>query len=72
MGEIVNLRRARKAKERQEAENAAAANRIAFGRSRNEKEAERAGRELETRRLDGHRREPDEADGAGKPGSRNE
>lgn len=61
MGEIVNLRRARKAKDRRDAESAAAVNRAAFGRSRTEKQGERAERELETRQLDGHRRTIDGA-----------
>jgi hypothetical protein len=58
MGEIVNLRRARKAKARAEAEKDAAANRLAFGRGKAEKQATEAARSLETQRLDGHRRDP--------------
>lgn len=57
MGELVNLRRARKAKGRAEREANAAANRAAFGRTRGEKEGQDAIRTLETRRLDGHRRD---------------
>jgi hypothetical protein len=58
MAEIINLRRARKAKAKTEAESQAAANRIAFGRSKAEKETGRAVQSLETQRLDGHRLEP--------------
>jgi hypothetical protein len=56
--EIVNLRRARKAKARTEKERGAEANRIAFGRTRAEKEATRAERERADRAVDAHRREP--------------
>lgn len=55
MGEIVNLRRARKAKERRDAETTASVNRAAFGRSSAEKKGQCAESELEARRLDGHR-----------------
>jgi hypothetical protein len=57
MGEIVNLRRARKAKARAEGERRAAANRIAHGRTRAEREATKAETELQVARLDGHRRD---------------
>jgi hypothetical protein len=58
MSEIVNLRRVRKAKAKAEAERQAAENRVAFGRSKAEKETTRALRSLETQRLDGHRLGP--------------
>jgi hypothetical protein len=57
MGDIVNLRRARKAKARATEDAKAAVNRIAFGRSGNERKLTEATRELETRRLEAHRRE---------------
>lgn len=57
MGEIVNLRRARKAKGRADKEAAAVANRAAFGRTRSEKDGQEAVRSLEARRLEGHRRD---------------
>jgi hypothetical protein len=57
MVEIINLRRARKAKARAQAGEQAAANRVAFGRSKAEKEASKAVQSLEAQRLDGHRRE---------------
>lgn len=55
MGEIVNLRRARKDRERLHREDEAAANRVKFGRSKAEKATTRAEDELAARRLDGHR-----------------
>ena len=58
MGDIVNLRRARKQNEARRAEREAAANRIRFGapkaeRRAIEKERAKAERELEARRLVG-------------------
>lgn len=55
MGEIVNLRRARKNKARARDEAVAAANRVAFGVSKSAKQAARAERDLAERRLDDHR-----------------
>jgi hypothetical protein len=55
MGEIVNLRRARKRSARAREEAAAAAKRAAFGAPKAAKRAERAERDLAERRLDGHR-----------------
>lgn len=54
MGELVNLRRARKAKARQRDDDQAAKNRLAFGLSKAEKQFSAARRELETKKLDGH------------------
>jgi hypothetical protein len=56
--EIVNLRRARKQKARAGKEREAAANRIAFGRTRAEKAATVAERERSERAIESHRREP--------------
>ena len=57
MGEIVNLRRARKAAEREGEQTLAAANRLKHGRSRSERELE-ASRNAKARRdLDRHRAE---------------
>ena len=55
--DIVNLRRARKAKQRQDAGAKAAENRAKFGRTKHARatdhaEAERAGRHLDALRLD--------------------
>ncbi len=55
MSEIVNLRRARKRKTRLREEEAAAANRAAFGVPKAAKREARAERELAERRLDDHR-----------------
>lgn len=61
MGDVVNLRRARKARARDEKAEAAQENRARFGRSKAQKDE--AAREAERRRdvLDGHRleRSPD-------------
>lgn len=57
MGEIVNLRRVRKAKTRADAERQAAENRAAFGRSKADKQEAAAKAGLAERLLDGHRRD---------------
>jgi Domain of unknown function (DUF4169) len=54
--DIVNLRRARKAKARADKERVAAQNRRAFGRTRAERTAEAAEHERAERHIDGHRR----------------
>ena len=59
MGEIVNLRRARKAKARNEAAVQAARNRAAFGRSKAEKQVTDAEQAREQRLLDNHRLDDD-------------
>ncbi|HMN85363.1 MAG TPA: DUF4169 family protein [Bauldia sp.] len=56
--DIVNLRRARKERDRAAREEEAAANRRRFGRTRAEKEKEAAERDQAARLIDGHRREP--------------
>jgi hypothetical protein len=53
--EIINLRRARKAKARDAADAEAQANRIAFGRTKAERSASEADRTLAARKLDAHR-----------------
>lgn len=57
--DVINLRRARKAKARAEREKTAADNRVAFGRSKAEKQLTKAEREREQRAIEAHRREPD-------------
>ena len=57
MGEIVNLHRARKDRARRAADEVAAANRAAFGRTRSEKDQQEALRAHEARKLDGCRLE---------------
>lgn len=55
MGEIVNLRRARKARIRRETEKKAQENRAAFGRTKSESTLTAARIAHETARLDAHR-----------------
>lgn len=55
MGEIVNLRAKRKAKARVEKEATADANRIAFGRTKAERQTSERLSDIAVRRLEGHR-----------------
>ncbi|MQP65202.1 DUF4169 family protein [Niveispirillum sp. SYP-B3756] len=55
MGEIVNLNRARKAKEKAARESQAAENRVKFGRTKAEKQKSRAEDEAKARLLEGHK-----------------
>ncbi|WP_088333809.1 DUF4169 family protein [Sphingomonas mucosissima] len=57
MGEVINLRRARKARVRADAQEKAAANRITFGRTKAEREAAAADTARQERLLDGAKRE---------------
>jgi len=57
MGEIVNLRRARKVRDKRAKEAEADANRIAFGRAKAERELGEASARLEREKLDAHRLE---------------
>jgi hypothetical protein len=59
--DVVNLRRARKAKGRSEREAAADRNRARFGRSKAEKEKDAAERARAERALEAHRRDKPEA-----------
>ncbi len=59
MADIVNLRRARKNKQRDTREKQAAENRTIFGRTRAEKEAEAARRALAEKNIAAHKRERD-------------
>jgi len=59
MGDVVNLRRARKSKARADKEKSAAANRAQFGRGKSEKASTRAESERAARALDAKRRERD-------------
>lgn len=59
MGEIVNLRRARKAKARTAAETEAASKRLTHGRTKTERNLTRAEQEAADRKLDGHKRDDD-------------
>lgn len=57
MGDVINLNKARKARARSEAKDQAAANRVAHGRSKAERDAAAAERERLQRLLDGSKRE---------------
>lgn len=62
MAEIINLRRARKAKARHAAESEAEANRRKFGQSKAERGKEEAEAGIADRKLDAHRLDrPDES-----------
>jgi len=65
MAEIVNLRRARKARDRASVEAQAAQNRIEFGRTKAERKLTEAEKTLAERRLEGHRLS-DDSDGKDK------
>jgi hypothetical protein len=58
MGETVNLRQARKRRDRAERETEAEANRIKHGLGKAEKTLASARREQDARKLDGHRLAP--------------
>ena len=60
MAEIVNLRRVRKQRARQDAEAQAEQNRISFGRTKAERKSTEAERDKATRQLDGHRLSDDD------------
>ena len=57
MAEVVNLRQARKRKTRAEKEAAAQVNRANFGRTKSEKELNKAKLALEKKMFDEHKRE---------------
>jgi len=61
MGDLVNLRRVRKAKVRTAVEAEAQANRAMFGRAKSERAHAEAERDLAARRLDGHVRASSDA-----------
>jgi hypothetical protein len=58
MAEIVNLRRARKSKARDEREKAAAANRLQHGTSKSVRDAAKANNEKAVRIIESHKIEP--------------
>ena len=58
MAEVVNLRQARKRRDRAERETEAEANRIKHGLGKAEKTLASARREQDARKLEGHRLEP--------------
>lgn len=60
MGDVINLRSARKRKARTEKEDNAQANRVRFGQSKAERRKDAAEKALETRKLDAARRDTPE------------
>jgi Domain of unknown function (DUF4169) len=63
MAEIVNLRRARKARDRRSAETLAAENRRRHGASKAERRLAEKSEALEAKKLDGHFLGPDRTSG---------
>jgi hypothetical protein len=61
MNRVVNLKRARKLKEREAAEAEAAANRLTHGRTKAQKKLKQAETKAAEKKLDGHKRTPDES-----------
>ena len=59
MAEIINLRKARKARARAEKEAEAAENRAKFGQPKEERSQSEAAKDLLDKKLDAHRRESD-------------
>ena len=69
MADIINLRRARKAKARAEKEAEGSENRARFGRPRREQMSTDATRDMQDRKLDAHRRDGPGEDPAGDDGA---
>lgn len=63
MAEILSLSKARKAKARVAKELIAAENRVKFGRTKAERQLDKAQTSLDTRRIDAHLRDPDSSEG---------
>jgi hypothetical protein len=59
MAEIVNLRQARKARDRKQAEQSAAENRAKFGRTKLEKQRDQIEAERKQRTIDGAQLDPE-------------
>lgn len=60
MSEVINLNKKRKAKARVEKEKQTSANRIKFGRTKEEKKLEKFVAEKAVRHIEGHRQEAEE------------
>lgn len=58
--EVINLRQVRKAKARGEREKTAAENRAKFGRTKDDRAKVQAETESAAKRLDGHKRNPED------------
>jgi hypothetical protein len=61
MNRVVNLKRARKLKQREAAEAEAAANRLTHGQTKAQKKLKQAEKKAAEKKLDGHKRTPDES-----------
>ncbi len=59
MAEIINLNRARKARQKAGAKATAEANRLLHGRTRADRDAQKIERERADRHIEGHKREDD-------------
>jgi hypothetical protein len=68
-GDVVSLRRARKAKQRAAAADTAAENRVRFGQSKAQRRLETAEAGREQRMFEGHRRAPGDHAAAAAPGA---
>jgi len=55
MGEVVNLNKARKARDKAEAKRTAETNRLAFARTKIERQTTQKERDRDAARLDGHK-----------------
>ena len=55
MGEVVNLNKARKARDKAEAKRTAETNRLTFGRAKAERQTTQKERDRDAARLDGHK-----------------
>lgn len=55
MGEVINLNKARKARDKAEAKRAADANRLTFGRTKAERQTTQKERDRDAAKLDGHK-----------------
>ena len=55
MGEVVNLNKARKARDKAVAKRAADANRLTFGRTKAERQTTQKERDRDAAKLDGHK-----------------
>ncbi len=62
MGDLINLRNARKQAQRRGAEQKAASNRLAYGRPKPERKLEQSRNDKARRNLDGHRIETGDAE----------
>lgn len=62
MGELINLNKARKARDKAAAKQDAKTNRAAHGRTKAERQAAAKTRDDDAARLDGHKRDSDKPD----------